>query len=660
MSKTIDFRPMPENVKAYLKNERFINDETIEVMEIGYTEIAGTPWIVFPVRCPDGNTIYKLKGMPGAEIKNKNLPQGCGMQLYGYESLLMENVKEVFICEGEPDCLVLLQEGLAAVTSTGGAGAFKKEWLDHIPKESNVILCFDADDAGNKGRDKVRELLLKERPDCGIFDVRFDDMGKQGFDVTDFWAHCKEQKQDAIKEFKNLIRQYNPNNEIERKVADIGKPKRDITVEEWRKEIMGRFPPLALTAEVVCSVVCQLLIRDVRNPFALILTDKPGSGKTITLNFIKGIESLTYMSSDFSPAAFVSNIAGRSAKQLESIDLLPRIRWKSMLVKDLAPILSDNDDTLRKRLGIITDVLDGEGYATDSGVHGQRGYQGDYLFMFIAASTPFPGRVWKLMTGLGQRFFFLGIGSPKKTIDDLHHQIRTRSYKEKEKECQKITHELLKTIWSKNRELIEWDMDKDDPEVILYVCRLADFLALFRGDIFVHEERWTKGEILVSTEPRTEDPSRINQCLYNLVRGHAVLCGRNYLTKDDLWTAVRVAFDTAPRPRPSILREIILQGGKINTNEVAERLGTSKKTAKKEMHKLVSLEVCDGDLIGDDNELDLSDSDDSVTGQKKLTITLRKEFMWLLDIVKVPAVKKALGEAWSEGVEISQKEENLF
>lgn len=660
---TLDVQTLPVHVREYLNNDRMIGDDVIEAMEVGYADIAGVPWIVFPVNDADGELLcYKLKGMPKAEVKAKNWPQGCGIQLYGAQCLKLDDVKEVIICEGEPDCLILLQAGMAAVTSTGGAGSFKKEWLSQLPKEANVILCFDADDAGKKGREKLKEMLKDERPDCAIFDVDFEGMGDTGFDVTDFWRSCKERKEDPIKAFKALVTAYNPTDEEGRVVADIGKPRREMEVSEWRKEIEERFAPLALTAEVVCSVVCQLLIKDVRNPFALILTDKPGSGKTITLNFIKGIKNLTYMSSDFSPAAFVSNIAARSAKQLEQIDLLPRIRWKSLLVKDLAPILSDNDDVLRKRLGMLTDVLDGEGYTTDSGVYGQRGYQGDYLFMFIAASTPFPGRIWKLMVGLGQRFFFLGIGSPRKTVNDLISQIRSESYKVKESECKEFTHDLLKTIWARNPKLIEWDQDSDDLKVIEYISKIADFLALFRGDVFVHEERWTKGEILVSTEPRTEDPSRINQCLYNLVRGHAVLCGRNYITMDDLWPAVRVAFDTAPRPRPKILRELIRREGKLTSTQAADSIGTSMKTAKKELHKLITLEVCDGDLKkeSEDFSMGFDDAADDISGQKKLTVTLKEEFMWLLDIVKIKSISPRLGEIWKEKGEELQNQKVKF
>lgn len=640
---------LPADVRKYLNEERMLGDEIIDFMKLGYCEIRGERWLVFPIKNKDG-VQHKLKGLPGNPVKAKNWPQGCAAQLYAAGVMRKEGVKEVVICEGEPDCLLLLQAGFAAVTSTAGAMTFKEEWVDLLPKQSSVILCFDADEAGDKGREKVRAMLIEKRKDCTIFDVRFDEYGTEGYDVTDYWRRCKDAGEDAAKGFRSLVKEYVPADHQEREIADIGEPRENVKIEDWRPFVGERFPTLAMTAEVVCSVVCQLIIEDVHNPFALVLIDKAGSGKTIALNFIKDIDGLTYSSSDFSPASFVSNIAARSAKQLEQIDLLPRVRWKTLVVKDLAPIMADNDDTLRKRLGMLTDILDGEGYRTDSGVYGQRGYKGDYLFMLVAASTPFPGRVWKLMVGLGHRLFFLGIGSPMKTVDELIGQVRGVSFKVKEKECQDMTGNLLRTVWKRTGRKVVWNQAEDDMAVITIIAQMADLLARFRGDIFVHEERWTKGEMLTTTEPRIEDASRANQCLYNLARGHAVLCGRDYITKEDVWTVVRVAFDTAPNPRPKVLRELLHRNGKVTTGQMQTALGASLSTARKELHKMVSLGICDGDF---EKESDAFGEDDG----KKLIVTLKKQYHFLLDVVKMPEVKRAFSEAVAEEFQAEEEGE---
>ena len=47
--------------------------------------------------------------------------------------------------------------------------------------------------------------------------------------------------------------------------------------------------------------------------------------------------------------------------------MLPKIRLKMFLTPELTPTFSANEDDLRETLGIITSVLDGNGYVNHSG-----------------------------------------------------------------------------------------------------------------------------------------------------------------------------------------------------------------------------------------------------------------------------------------------------
>jgi len=162
------------------------------------------------------------------------------------------------------------------------------------------------------------------------------------------------------------------------------------------------------------SIISQILIKEISNPFALVLVDVPSSGKTIAINFFDRIPELTYATDKFTPASFVSNASNVKKEDLKNIDLLPKLKYKMFLIRDLATIFSKRDDDLNECLGILTRVLDGEGLNTDTGVHGQRQYVGEYLFMILGASTPLPRKVWKMMGSLGSRLFFLNLGSKKK------------------------------------------------------------------------------------------------------------------------------------------------------------------------------------------------------------------------------------------------------
>ena len=66
--------------------------------------------------------------------------------------------KEIFLVEGEKDCILLNQMGFNAVTVTGGAGSFISEWKRYFARK-DVIVCYDIDPAGRDGAEKVSKSI---------------------------------------------------------------------------------------------------------------------------------------------------------------------------------------------------------------------------------------------------------------------------------------------------------------------------------------------------------------------------------------------------------------------------------------------------------------------------------------------------------------------
>ena len=65
-------------------------------------------------------------------------------------------------------------------------------------------------------------------------------------------------------------------------------------------------------------------------------------------------------------------------------------------------------------------MLDGQGYETDSGTHGHRGYaNGDYRFALLAATTPLSPAAWEDLGKFGNRIVQLETGYEKPEIDEL-------------------------------------------------------------------------------------------------------------------------------------------------------------------------------------------------------------------------------------------------
>jgi len=368
------------------------------------------------------------------------------------------------------------------------------------------------------------------------------------------------------------------------------------------------FPTLGKCAEICLSVEAQLLLNDVVNPFALGLVDVPSAGKTILLNILN-VEPLSYATDHFSPAAFVSHATNKRREELPTIDLLPRIRFKVMIVRDLAPIFGAKEEELKKTLAVVTRALDGEGLQPDSGVHGQRGYAGDYLFMMLCGTTPPPPKVFKTMATLGGRMFFLALHSEKKSRKALIAQNRGRHWKTKEKECHAATTSFLHTLWSANPNGVGWDTERDPEDCLDVIARCADLLASLRSTIETWESDYDGS--VTHNAPIKEHPDRINCLFYNLARGHALICGRRQISRDDLWPIIELTLDSASPIRSRVFRHLLKNGGTVNTTDVEKLLDCSPPTARKEMDALSALGVAD--------KFEFS----GIT-----TITLKDEFGW--------------------------------
>ncbi len=398
-------------------------------------------------------------------------------------------------------------------------------------------------------------------------------------------------------------------------------PNTPVEIDGWREIIKDNFPELVLPAEVGLSVTAQLLIEDIKNPFALVYVDVPSSGKTITLNFFSGIKELIYTTDNFTPASFVSHAANTKRADLEKNDMLPQIRYKVVVVRDLATIFAKKDEDVQSMLGILIRVLDGEGLESNSGLHGKRSYTGDYLFMLLAASTPIRPRIWKVMGNLGSRLFFMNIEGKEKSENELANQLKY-SCRDKEIMCREVTEEFVKTLWHKYPNGVQWDKENDPQNLLEIIARFAKILARLRSSINVWEEA-VGHKKYNHTQPITEMPDRLNQLIYNISRGHALVCGRKNITSADLKIALRVALDSAPPNRSKIFKQLMKNDGQLTTSEVMELLDCSRPTALRHMEELAILKIVA--TVGNMNS-----EEDYLGGRPEQKIILLEEYNWFI------------------------------
>jgi DNA primase len=103
--------------------------------------------------------------------------KGSKAHLFNVEAT---DAKDVYICEGEFDAIILTQLGFAAV-GVPGAATFNPSWKYLFVGADTITLVFDSDETGEKGSLRIASLLGDV---CPV--IRRASL-PQGTDVTDLY-----------------------------------------------------------------------------------------------------------------------------------------------------------------------------------------------------------------------------------------------------------------------------------------------------------------------------------------------------------------------------------------------------------------------------------------------------------------------------------------
>jgi hypothetical protein len=291
--------------------------------------------------------------------------------------------------------------------------------------------------------------------------------------------------QDAEEEYEKIESTRRQEQNDKQKILDeISKDKSslDISLEGWentRKQkyaalysiIKESLPSIWLPLEFTLSIKCIINIAKITLPFAGIVLGAPSTLKTASLIMLNKWPQ-TFYTDHFTSKSLVSHSTAVTKEELLEIDLLPRWKNKLVLLPELAPIFTAKDEDLTNLLGILTRVLDGQGYQSDSGAHGHRGYDERIMFVLAGASVEIPHKVYKALGYLGPKLYFLRLPPYERTQDERLANLR-ENFGDKEEKIQTALFDYLK--WLEIRPdmqidnesglpRIDWDHSKDDRE----------------------------------------------------------------------------------------------------------------------------------------------------------------------------------------------------
>lgn len=177
----------------FLLNERGITKDTIDKFLLGWDGNR----ITIPIYDNDGKIRNVRKYKPDADNKVISYGKGYGSaRLFPMGNLVYE---QVLLCEGEMDAILADQMGYKAMTVTGGAGTWKRDWGE-LFKDKIVNIAYDNDDSGKAGAEKVARMLIGFAQQVKIIDLP---VSKNGEDVTDFFVKYGKTKDELNKVIEN-------------------------------------------------------------------------------------------------------------------------------------------------------------------------------------------------------------------------------------------------------------------------------------------------------------------------------------------------------------------------------------------------------------------------------------------------------------------------
>jgi hypothetical protein len=457
-----------------------------------------------------------------------------------------------------------------------------EEYMHHYKKAGLILIKKRLNDSYKIER--VRDILKISKTQES-FEDSFITLINSYSELKDLSLEEIKEKAQELYEKKNQL-----NKEIKIKF-DYEKIKPENPIKELiqLKEIITRnFPTLWFETKTILSTVVTLSLKHLNGCPALILVGNPSGEKTTVCSFFYGQEKV-YISDDFTPRAFVSHSANITAKDLEKVDLLPKIKNRVLMSPELAPLFEASKEKLLDGFSILTRVLDGEGLNRDSGVHGHRGYTGDYKFVWIGATTPLRSAVWNLMGKIGNRLFFLNMKDKNRTDEDYLQMFSGKSYEERCAECRGAIKSYLDNFFEKNElRTVEWNQD-GDALLLREIIKYAKLMTKLRGSIM----NWNREEGGKSgtSFPIIEEPPRAINALYNFAKGHALIHERQFLKTEDLEIVKAICFSTMPHDRNEFLKLLAKNEGKLTTKQLEERFSCSQDTALRIMKGFQTLKI---------------------------------------------------------------------
>lgn len=457
--------------------------------------------IAIPIKDKAGNLLFHKYRHLNDPNKKFTFDTGSTMQLYNSQALYEPiKIPYIIICEGEPDCIRLAQEGFTAVTGTNGATTFKEEWASEIiATKKQVIVILDNDEAGSLGTEKIKSLI----PEAWV--VKLPDSK----DVCDYL------QKHSIAEFVSLIKAVKSENTIDfDQYCQV--------VDKWLN-----LPDKNVLRVVMAGLVAHKFASD---PLWLFLVAPPAGSKTEILTTISSLPQV-YPLSDLTPNTMVSGMVSKTDPSL-----LNKLHDNVLVMKDFTTVLTMRHEDRGIILAQLREIYDGR-YAKAFGTGKTISWEG--RLSLIAGVTTMIDTHSSVFQVMGERFIMYRIPQPNDKQVAKTALLRTGKEKEMRSELKQASTKFFASLQIPDINQIEIS-----DEIITALASLASFIVIARSGIIrdnYHKE--------INYIPTPEAPSRLAKQLGTLIKALSVTEKRQVVTWDDYFLTLRIALDIIPRHR---------------------------------------------------------------------------------------------------------------
>lgn len=470
---------------------------------------------------------------------------------------------------------------------------------------------------------KITELLLEYVLDDKIGKVT----KRQRLENSSSWKQTKA----IITQIDTLRERYK---DISMEVWEMERRKRF----EDMRETMRRDAPKGWEAtELVLTVKGIQHIASIDLPLIVIMLSNAASYKTFGMDMVNGFPN-TVKKDKISNHSWVTHVATENPEELENIDLIRQMKDSLMLIPELAPIFEMREDILRDALSTLTRLADGNGLMSHSGMYGDRGLEGPLMFGFVGAAIRTPVALHKVLASLGPKIYFFTSNVKNATKQELLEEQHRERFGIRKQRCRdKVisylcwlevcpnmvdVNEQLKNLTGEAeaeetligdnaddnddddnadktldkrprmpKRVIEWDESKNEPEAMDMTANLALLLGKIRGSTYAYQDKVMTSlndeEVEGSTggsgyqyeyshsDSSDENTERAMHVLENTAVAHAFeLCGRNYITTEDLPIILKIVLSSANKERIKVIKTML--DAKNVSSIIANELDTTR------------------------------------------------------------------------------------